>query len=111
MATERTAVSKRSPHPVAVVLQVAIIVLLAVLVWPQLAPGIALESDSGYFGLVLSNGQIYYARAERKDSEVMLLSDAHYIKQITNRKTGQKSNQLTNRRKQAHGPEHMYKRQ
>jgi hypothetical protein len=60
--------------------------------------------DTAYQAVLLDNGQVYYARVDRMDNEVFVLSDVYYVEHQVNAETKQVNNILIRRGNEWHAP-------
>ena len=93
-------------QPVALLLQLILILLLGLLVWRQFATAPSLD-DQDYVAVLLTTGVAYYGRPSSYDDEFLVLTDTHYVRQVQNQETDAVSNVLVKRGQEVHGPDRM----
>ena len=84
-----------------------IAVLLGLIVWRQWGSDLPLQSPSGYYAIVLTNGQGFYARVDRANADYLELSDLWSIKQVVNPETKQTNAVLSRRADEVYAPQQM----
>jgi hypothetical protein len=92
--------------PLMMLLQIAIVALLAALAWSQLRGGAPLPSDGATVGVLLSNGAAYYGAPKGNGGDYLVLTNVHQIQQ-TRGADGKTTNRLVKRGQQVHGPTEM----
>jgi hypothetical protein len=63
--------------------------------------------DTPYQAVLLDNGQLYFGRLERLETQFPVLRDVYYVQATINPETKQQSNILRRRGKEWHGPDQM----
>jgi hypothetical protein len=64
----------------------------------------ALKLDTTYQAVLLDNGQVYYGKIERTDSELTVLNDVYYIQNQVDSQTKEVKNILIRRGSEWHAP-------
>ena len=64
----------------------------------------ALKLDTTYQAVLLDNGQVYYAKIERLDSEFSVLTDVYYVEHQVDPQTKEGKNILIRRGNEWHAP-------
>lgn len=93
-------------HPLALLLNLIIIVLLGLIAWQQLDSGPPIEGD-GYVAAVLTGGALYYGRPVQRDGGFLVLEDVYYLRQVQNPETKEVNTLLVKRGQEVHGPKRM----
>jgi hypothetical protein len=64
----------------------------------------ALKLDTAYQAVLLDNGQVYYGKIERTDSELTVLTDVYYVQNQVDTQTKEVKNILIRRGNEWHAP-------
>jgi hypothetical protein len=64
----------------------------------------SLKLDTTYQAVLLDNGQVYYGRIERTDSELTVLTDVYYVQNQVDTQTKEVKNILIRRGNEWHAP-------
>lgn len=62
---------------------------------------------AAYQAVFLSNGQVYFGKVEKLDTQYPVLKDVFYVVSQVNSETKEAANVLVRRGKELHGPEYM----
>jgi len=93
-------------------LGIIIAVLLAVLIIQNMQANktqikTAIELSDQYYAVLLTNGQAYFGKLEKLNSQYPVLRDIYYIQSQVNQQTNQPTNTLIKRGNEWHKPDRM----
>lgn len=93
-------------HPVSLLLNLVLVVLLALIAWGQFANRPPLPT-AGHVAVLLNGGVAYYGKPVRRSGGFLELADVYYVRQVQNEETKEVSTVLVKRGQEVHGPQRM----
>lgn len=93
-------------HPVSLLLQLLLVLLLALIAWGQFANRPPLPTG-GHVAVLLTGGVAYYGKPLSKGGGFLELEDVYYVRQVQNEETKEVSSVLVKRGQEVHGPQRM----
>ena len=105
-SSQESSSQKGAAHQVAVL--ALLIVIAALLAWPQIKPAGAPHFETQYQAVLLSSGQVYFGHLEGFGTPYPVLRDVFYVQSQQDPTTKNVTNILVQRGKEWHGPDRMY---